>query len=139
MLTKHKSQPLQIILLIIALSILYSCSESRSSGGPCEFQSFPGSAQFTELKPVTNGNEVPFDFIVSDPTVSVKYLNNNGKNLQLSVFDGDVKHYVFTNDWLNTNGISVGATVPAQYEELRQGSCAPGFVSFPTITGAQGG
>ncbi len=139
MLTRHKSQLLQIILLIIALSILCSCSGSRSTEGPCEFQSFPGSAQFTEIKPVTNGHEVYFDFIASDPTVSVKYLNNNGKNLQLSVFDEDVTHYIFTNQWLNTNGISAGATLPAQYEEIRQGSCTPGYVSFPTITGAQGG
>ncbi len=121
------------------MNILSSCSETRGIDGPCEFQSFPGSAQFTELKPVTDGNEVYFDFIASDPTLSLKYLNNNGKNLQLSVFDGDVTHYAFTNEWLNTNGISVGSSVPAQYEELRQGYCAPGFVSFPTITGAQGG
>ncbi len=139
MLTRPKSQLLQIILLIISMNIFYSCSDSRGAGGPCEFQSFPGSAQFTEIKPVTNGNEVYFDFIASDPTLSLKYLNNNGKNLQFSVFDGDITHYVFTDEWLSSNGISVGATISAQYEELLQGSCPPGYVSFPTITGAQGG
>jgi hypothetical protein len=139
MLARCNGQSLQIILLIAALSTLYSCSDSHFDVGPCEFQSFPGSAQFTELKPVTSGNEVYFDFIASDPTVSIKYLNNNGKNLQFSIFDGNVTQYVFTNAWLTAVGISVGAAIPAQYKELRQGSCPPGYVSFPTITGAQGG
>lgn len=134
-----KAAPIQIVYLIISLNLLYACSESRGIGGPCEFQSFPGTAEFTELKPVTNGFEVYFDFTLSDPTAPVRYLNNNGIGLQFSSFDGDVTHTVFTDQWLTSNGVSVGVKVPAEYKELLHGSCAPGFISFPTITGASGG
>jgi hypothetical protein len=134
-----KAAPIQIVCLIISLNLLCSCSGSESRGiigGPCEYQTFPGTAQFTELKSVTDGFEVYYDFILSDPTVSLNYIKNNGKNLQFATWDNAGWHTVFTTEWLTSNGISVGVAVPAEYKEIIHGSCSPAIISFPTITGA---
>ena len=126
--------------LIIALYILCSCSEPRGiPQWPCEYESFPGTAEFTELIQVTDGIEVYYDFTPSDPTVSMKYLTNDGKHLQFLTWDEHGWHSAFDEAWLASNGISVGSTLPAEYKEIRYGSCSPGLVSFPTITGASGG
>jgi hypothetical protein len=126
---------LQMVFLIVVLLLVSSCgSESRPDGGPCAFAVFPGTALFTEIKPAANGVEAHFDFTLTDPTVTVTYLANNGRDYQLT----DNTGRLLTAEWLASNGISAGVQAPAEYKEIRSGTCAPWFISFPTFTNTYG-
>ncbi len=119
------------ICLVVLLLIISSCSDPKNdAGGPCTFDSFPGAAKFTQLVPVNY-----FDFIPDDSTAPVSYLRNNGKDLQIYDYKGEI----YSAESLSLIGISVGTVVPAIYKKILQGSCAPTLISFPTITGAYGG
>ncbi len=120
----------QFVFLIIGALFLCSCAESSDGiGGPCTYNSYPGTAVFTELAPVAL-----FNFTLSNPTTQPTYLRNNGQGLQLYTWDGGNQ----TADWLATNDISVGVQVPATYQEITHGSCSPWLITFPTLTGAYG-
>ena len=125
-----------IACLIIVLSFACSSESTQPVGGPCSYDSFPGTAKFTELIPETNGVTAYFDFTLTDPEAPVTYLNSHATHLQIysSISGGPT-----TTDWLIYNGISVGAEIPAVVEEIRHGACSPMIMTFPTITGAVAG
>jgi len=139
MLTKLTSTCFQIIFLIVVIFLISSCSKSSdqnsSAGGTCTYASFPGTAEFTELLTVASGVEVLFDFTLSDPTAPLNCAKcfNNGKDFHLQ-WNSSVP----TAEWLVSNGIYTGVSLPAVYQEMQTGSCNPYMITFPTVTDAYG-
>ena len=126
------------ILTAFALisALILSCCSSRSvySSGPCLYSNSTGTATIESIETATfaPGVAASFLFTPTDPDFKPLYGEDNGGTLYTG------SDQLPSAELLSSNGITVGETLPAVFEEIG-GSCAPLILySFPTLSGFYG-
>jgi len=119
------------ILLLLPLST--SCSSDTPQpnvGGPCTYTEFQGKATVTELVQEQDSYDMKFDFALSDPQSTTKWLTPVGNHISIRNPNGAT-----TSEWLTSQGVIIGADLSAIYSEIKSGTCSPSNFKFPTVLG----
>lgn len=120
-----------ILLAAVFLSVLIlSCGSSNGNGnipiagGPCTYTNDQGTATITSISTSTVGTgvvEASFVFTSTAPSFTAEGILYTESGLPSA-------------DVISLNGITVGETLPADYELEITGACTPGTYTFPTLT-----
>jgi len=128
MITMAWTSHIKATLLILASLCFISCSGSsqqHAPGGPCRYNSYPGTIKFTALTTTANGVEAHFDFTATDPTAP-KWPSDTDNHLVLPTG-------LPSQQWLDTQHISIGVQLQANRQDILSGTCTPIIYSFPSL------
>ena len=114
---------------LLLLTLLAGCD-----GGPCEYNSIPGSCQITEITAADptkmcgpDPMEVTFQFTPTDPNVTLRF-SNTPQSLRVNLSGDDP-----SSGCLAAKGVTVGATFACHRREETKGTCTPVSHSFDSL------
>jgi hypothetical protein len=127
-----------IILWVCVLvsALILSCGSSSSQilpVGPCIYSNNTGTATIESIvtSTIEPGLVVSFSFTPANPNFTPTYGEDNGGTLYTL---GGLP----SAELLSSNGITVGETLPADFEQEVSGTCTPPLFTFPTISNLWG-
>ena len=107
------------------------------AGGPCDYASFPGVAEFVSVTPAPpdemmetpyQGTTAVFRFIPDKP-IKEQGIYVEGRTYPLTMANGALPG----KDYLEKYGVRPGTRVPCEFLVIRQGTCTPTLFRFPGI------
>lgn len=135
------------LLLLSAVLAAFACLPALAQaagpervGGPCRYESYPGTATFVDVKPwqpesPTAG--VPTSY--PPLTVTFQFVPNQPITDEPLYKPGVVHTFMLINSmppgprFAAKYGITAGAGVPCQLRVIREGTCTPAVFEFPGI------
>ena len=128
------------LVALACLPVLANAAALERVGGPCRYESYPGTATFTDVKawqPESPTAGVPTPY----PPLAVAFTFTPAQPIMNeSLYKPGVVHtFTLINcmppgpRFAAKYGIKAGAVVPCQLRVIRQGTCTPVVFEFPGI------
>ncbi|BAH75633.1 hypothetical protein [Solidesulfovibrio magneticus] len=128
------------LVALICLPALARAAGPERVGGPCRYESYPGTATFVDVKPwqpesPTAGVPTPYPPL----TVTFQFVPNQPITNEPLYRPGAVHTFTLINSmppgprFAAKYGIMAGAAVPCQLRVIREGTCTPVVFEFPGI------
>ena len=127
---------LSVCVLVSALILSCGSSSQIPPTGPCIYSNNTGTATIESIVTSTfePGLVVSFSFTPANPNFTPLYGDDNGGTLFTSG-----PQLLPSAEFLSANGITVGATLPADFEQKVSGTCTPPpLFTFPTLSNLWG-
>ncbi|MCX7422983.1 MAG: hypothetical protein NT013_26090 [Planctomycetia bacterium] len=121
-------------VLLVAFAILVQtlgCSKPNNPpilGGPCTYLDFEGTATITALESQADGCWLVFDTKLSEKQPTPTSYRNEGHRILIKNAGGKTD-----DEWLTSQGISVGAEFDVQVAIITSGTCTPAIFKLPKL------